>query len=537
MSLNIYELSYVHPDREVLFENAALSLGRGEKASLIGNNGSGKSTLLRIAAGLVPPSSGSVAASATPYYVPQHFGQYNSLTIAAAMGAEGKLSALEAITAGDLSDANYALLGEEWDIDARVAEALATWGLGGYVPARRMDTLSGGEKTKVFMAGIELCQPQIILLDEPTNHLDRQARQMLYDLITRSRATMLVVSHDRTLLGLLDTTYELTPKGINRYGGNYEFYKAQRDGHLRALEESVAERQKALRRAQAVAGEAAERKRRADARGRGKMKREGVPRIMLKTIADTAQSSGKRLREVHERRIESISGELARMKERLPDAAGIKVKLSGSGLHSGKTLVAADGINFGYAGETLWPTSLSFRIASGDRIVVRGANGSGKSTLICLILGLLRPSAGAIACSPCSRLYIDQEYSLIDNSLTVIQHVERHNLGNLPGHILRTELHRFRFPAETWDKPCSALSGGEKMKLILCCLLIGNSSPDLFILDEPTNNLDIQSLEIVTRSLREYRGTLIVVSHDDYFLREVGITHQIELQRPTPSAP
>lgn len=553
MQLNIHDLSYVHPNREVLFTNVNLSLAAGAKAALIGHNGTGKSTLMRLIAGELAPASGSVAAASRPYVVPQHFGNYDGMTIAQALGVDRKITALRAILSGDLSDANYAALSDDWDIEERVAAALERWGLGGYDPGRSLATMSGGEKTRAFLAGIDIHDPALILMDEPTNHLDRTARQTLYELVGDSRAAILVVSHDRTLLNLLDTTYELTPTGVNTYGGNYEFYKEVRYRHLNALQESVGEKEKALRKARAVAREAAERKQKNDSRGAAKKAKEGVPRIMMNTIRSGAEKSGAHLKDVHERKLGAISQELSELRGRIPDGGAIKVKYGSSGIHRGKTLVVGDGVNFGYGSGVsrgqadgvgqavdsgygvvsdgmLWREPLDFRIETGDRIVVRGPNGSGKTTLVGLMLGRLVPAEGILARADFSCLYIDQEYSFVDDRLTVLEQVEKYNDRELPGHILKTELHRFRFPADTWDKKCSSLSGGEKMKLIFCCLIVSNAAPDVFILDEPTNNLDIQSLEIVTRSLRDYRGTLIVISHDEYFLREIGITSEIVLQ-------
>ena len=528
--IQIHRLSYIHPDRTPLFEEVSFSVEEHRKIALIGPNGSGKSKLLQLIAGKYRPASGTIALSGTPYFVPQHFGQYNGMTIAGALGVEIRIDALHAILAGDLSEENYTLLREDWGIEERVVKALADWGLAGFELSTPLASLSGGEKTRVFLSGIAIHEPGLVLMDEPSNHLDRSSREQLYGLIGSSPAAMIVVSHDRTLLNLLDTTLELGRNGVTVYGGNYEFYKEQKENRLRALQERVEEREKSLRAAQKVAREAARRKEKHDARGKGKIKKEGVPRIMLKTITDGAAASAKKLKEVHSEKIDAISEELHSLREQVPDKREMKIKLDDSALHAGKILVTAESIGFGYGEKPLWPEPLSFHIRSGERIVIEGNNGSGKTTLLKLILGQLEPTEGTVnRAENLQFLYIDQEYSLIDNRLTVFEQVERFNARLLPEHILKTELHRFLFPADTWDKPCGQLSGGEKMRLIFCCLLISDSTPDLFILDEPTNNLDIQSLEIVTNSLKNYRGTLLVISHDRYFTREIGALKTISL--------
>ena len=528
--IQIQQLSYIHADRTPLFEGVSFSVAEHRKIALIGPNGSGKSTLLHLLTGEEKPASGTIAFSGAPYFVPQHFGQYNKLTIAGALGIETRVNALRAILAGDLSVENYNALQEDWGIEERAVKALADWGLCGFELSQPLASLSGGEKTRVFLSGIAIHKPDLVLMDEPSNHLDRSSREQLYRLIETDPAAMIIVSHDRTLLNLLDTTIELGRKGVTVYGGNYEFYKEQKENQLRALHERVEDREKNLRSAQKTAREAAERKEKQDARGKGKMKKEGVPRIMLKTITDGAAASAKKQKEVHSEKIEGITEELKFLREQVPAQRDMKVKLDDSTLHAGKILITAKALNFAYGEKELWPAPLSFQIRSGERIVIEGKNGSGKTTLLKLILGQLEPTDGTIVRAESLRfLYIDQEYSLIDNRLTVFEQVERFNARFQPEHILKTELHRFLFPADTWDKPCNRLSGGEKMRLIFCCLIISDSTPDLFILDEPTNNLDIQSLEIVTNSLKNYRGTLLVISHDRYFTREIGAVQAISL--------
>jgi len=529
--LQINNLSYIHSDHTPLFEGVSFSVAERQKVALIGPNGSGKSTLLHLIANGEKPVSGEIAVSGKIYYVPQHFGQYNNMTIAGALGIESKINALHAILSGDLSEGYYDLLQDDWNIQERSLAALATWGLAGFGLSQPLSSLSGGEKTRVFLSGIAIHEPELILMDEPSNHLDRNSREQLYTLVQEYPAAMIVVSHDRTLLNLLDTTIELGCKGVTVYGGNYELYKEQKEIHLQALQERVEDREKSLRIAQKTAREAAERKARQDARGDKKAKQAGIPRIMLKTIADGAAASGKKLREVHAEKITGISEELKSLREQVPEKREMKVKLDNSTLHAGKILITGDSVNFSYGDKPLWAEPVSFQIRSGQRIVIEGENGSGKTTLVKLILGNLKPTTGNMTrAENLQYLYIDQEYSLIDNNRTVFEQVQRFNDRKLPEHILKTELHRFLFPANTWDKSCSQLSGGEKMRLIFCCLMVSNSSPDLFILDEPTNNLDIQSLEIVTDALENYRGTLLVISHDRYFTQEIGIQETLTLK-------
>jgi len=144
-----------------------------------------------------------------------------------------------------------------------------------------------------------------------------------------------------------------------------------------------------------------------------------------------------------------------------------------------------------------------------------------------MLLGSLKPQSGTIERAAVKAIYIDQDYSLINNKLSVYEQAEEYNSGVLQEHDIKIRLNRFLFTKEYWDKPCSALSGGEKMRLMLCSLTISNQAPDMIILDEPTNNLDIQNIEILTAAINDYQGTLIVVSHDEYFLKEINVEQEI----------
>jgi ATPase subunit of ABC transporter with duplicated ATPase domains len=196
-------------------------------------------------------------------------------------------------------------------------------------------------------------------------------------------------------------------------------------------------------------------------------------------------------------------------------------------LHKGKVLITAYEVNFSYGKQNLWNTPLSFEIRSGERIALKGGNGSGKTTLVKMLLGELQPATGRITRADVKAVYIDQDYSIIDNSITVYEQAQRFNSDALQEHEVKIYLARFLFTEEDWEKPCSVLSGGEKMRLILCCLVVSNHAPDIIVLDEPTNNLDMQNTEILTAAIGSYEGTLVVVSHDEMFLKETGVSREI----------
>ena len=529
MSIIIKDLSYTHTDKEVLFSNLNLIINSGEKTALTGNNGCGKSTLMRILAGEASPGTGSVHCSGHLYYVPQHFGQYDDRTVAQVLGIDRKLTALHAILNGDAAEEHFARLDDDWNIEERTQAVLHVWHLDGISLLRPLEGLSGGEKTRLFLAGMELKEPDTLLLDEPTNHLDTAGRKRLYDFVHRTSATVLVISHDRTLLNLLPAICELSRNGLACYGGNYDFYKEQKEVHRNALQQQLEEKEKALRLARKTAREMEERKARQNTRGEKASIKKGIPRILLGGLKNHAENSSSKLSNVHAEKTDKIQQEITNLKGSLPQTNKLKTDFNASALHIGKILVTAQNINFHYpdSNTNLWTVPLSFQLRSGNRFCIKGDNGSGKTTLLKLITGELTPTGGTIERADFTYIYLDQEYSLIQNEYTVSEQAEAFNLRHLPEHETKTILNRYLFPQDVWNKPCSKLSGGEKMRLAFCCLMIADNTPDLFILDEPTNNLDIESIEIITATIRNYQGTVLAVSHDRDFLKETGIEQEI----------
>jgi ATPase subunit of ABC transporter with duplicated ATPase domains len=523
----LQDITYIHPNRDLLFNNLDLVIDKNTKVALIGNNGTGKSTLLKLIAGELQTSAGVVRTSSAPYYVPQIFGQFNELTIAQALRIDDKLHALAEILNGNVTDDYLAILNDDWSIEERSQTTLSNWGLDEFTLYQKMGRLSGGQKTKVFLAGISIHQPNLVLLDEPSNHLDKHGRELLYRYLSATNNTLVVVSHDRALLNLLDTVCELTKNGIITYGGNYDFYAGQKAIEHEGLHHDLKSKEKALRKAKETERETIERQQKLDARGKKKQEKAGMPTIMMNTMRNNAERSTSRIKGIHTEKIGSISQELSQLRAAVPDADKMKLDLDNSALHKGKILVKANDINFAYGDARLWKNGLSFQIVSGDRVAIRGLNGSGKTTLIKMILGKLEPQEGRIDRAVFNAIFLDQDYSLIDNRLTVYEQAQYYNSGALHEHDIKIRLNRFLFGKDDWDKPCSALSGGEKMRLILCALTISKQAPDMIILDEPTNNLDMQNIEILIAAISGYKGTLLVISHDEHFLEQVNVLGEI----------
>ena len=550
MPISIQHISYIHPDKEILFSDLNFSISKGQKLGLVGNNGCGKSTLMQIIAGQLSPSNGTVVRPDDIYYIPQHFGQYDSLTIAQALRIDRKQQALHAILAGDASNENFMILNDDWNIEERSMAALDTWGLGEFTLSYPIYLLSGGEKTRVFLAGTVIHNPSVVLMDEPTNHLDLSGRKRLYGWVEKCHSTLLVVSHDRTLLDLLPEICELEKHQITYYGGNYEFYKKQKMIMQQALQQRIEEKDKALKLAQKISRETAERRDKQNVHGEKANIKKGVPRIILNALQSKSEQSTSKLSSIHQEKTEKLVNERNQLRSSLSSVTTLKTDFNSSPLHRGKILVTAKEINFSYQNDWntntdrstdnypdpnqpknfLWQSPISFQIRSGDRITIEGNNGSGKTTLLKLITGQIQPLTGSLFKAEFTYIYLNQEYSIIDDRKSILEQAYIFNTRNLPEHELKTILNRYLFPATVWEKPCKKLSGGEKMRLAFCSLMINNNTPDMFILDEPTNNLDIQSIDIITSTIKNYAGTVIAISHDSYFIKEIGIKQRILLE-------
>lgn len=527
--LTLKGISYLHSDGVLLFQNIHLTVNSPAKVALIGNNGSGKSTLLKIIAGQIKPSAGHVEKDESPYYVPQIFGQYNHLTVARALGIHEKLTALNAILSGEVSEENIATLNDDWLIEDRSLHALHHWGLSNITLSQKLGSLSGGQKTRVILAGIDIHSPKWVLLDEPSNHLDSIGRELLYDFIKSTGANLIIVSHDKQLLSLLHTTCELSQNGIKTYGGNYEFYATQKQIETAAHEQSLQNKEKALRNAKLKEQETKERQQKLDSRGKRKQEKSGVATIMMNTLRNSAENSTAKLKSVHAEKIGGITQDLQTLRSALPEIGKMKFEFSDSTLHNGKILFTATKINYQVQNHLLWPVDQEIEIRSGSRILINGKNGAGKTTLAKIILGQLIPTSGTVSTPTSSFVYIDQDYSIINDSRSVFQQAQQFNNSGLQEHEINIQLSRFLFDKHDWNKKCSQLSGGEKMRLMLCCITINSQAPDIIVLDEPTNNLDIQNVNILTKAILEYTGTLIVISHDKSFLDEININTIIEL--------
>ena len=515
-------VSFRLPDGRTLFDTLTLALGP-ERTGLVGRNGTGKSTLLKLISGELAPASGTVAVRGRIGVLRQSPGPEE--TVAQLCGCAEELARLARIEAGagDEEDFNLA----DWDLEARLAAALAEVGLAGLDLERPAATLSGGQITRAALAGLIAQEPDLLLLDEPTNHLDADARELVAELIGRWKGGALVVSHDRELLRRMDRIVELSGLGARAYGGGYDLYAQRKAEEEAAAARDLAEAERAVDRAGREAQLARERKARKDAAGKRFAAKRSEPKILLGAMAERAENSGGRGEKLAQRLAAEAEGQLAEAQGRVERLRRLDFDLPSSGLPAGRTLLSFEGVGFGYPGGPPVIEGLDLRIAGPERVAVTGPNGGGKSTLIRLAVGELEPTAGRIVRAGPAAL-LDQQVSMLREDESLVEAFRRLNPA-ASENAARAALARVLFRNVAADKLVGALSGGERLRAGLACVLMADRPPQLLILDEPTNHLDLDSVAAVEAALAGYDGALLVVSHDRDFLDAIGIEREVRV--------
>ncbi|WP_116368618.1 ABC-F family ATP-binding cassette domain-containing protein [Parahaliea mediterranea] len=511
------------PEGHSLFSQLNLSLSV-ERTGLVGRNGVGKSTLLRLMAGDLRPDSGSIDCPLRLGWLRQGHGAATRGTVAALFGIGEDLARLARIEAGHGSLGDFSAA--DWTLPARFESAIAGAGLA-VAADTSIDTLSGGQRTRLALAALLFKEPQYLLLDEPTNDLDRDGRRAVLQLLADWNGGALVVSHDRELLGEMDSIVELTSLGATRYGGNWQHYRAQKQAELTAIGREVADARKQLAAVQRSTQQRLERKARTDGAGRRKRARGDAPKILLDAQKQRSEASGGSSVRLGEARQAEAEQALQAARQKVEVQKPVVVELASSALAAGKTVLTLEAVNAGYDLRQPVLQQLSLALRGPERVALVGPNGAGKSTLLALVAGELEPFSGSVACQvDCARL--DQRAALLQAHGTVLESFCRYHPGLAEG-ACREALARLGFRAAAALQPVASLSGGERLRAALACVLGGPRPPQLLLLDEPTNHLDLEAIAALEAGLGSYDGALLVASHDQAFLQAIGIERYITL--------
>ena len=506
-------VSFAWPDGTPALTEVTGAFGTA-RTGLVGRNGSGKSTLLRLIAGRLAPASGHLSVTGDVALLPQTLTLGVTRPVADLLGVGETLRALRAIESGDVDPAHFDAIGDDWDVEARATAALADAGLPPDALDRRVGELSGGEAVLAAVAGIRARRAEITLLDEPTNNLDRDARARLGHLVRDWPGALIVVSHDVSLLELMDETAELYGSALSTFGGPYSQWR-----------EAMAREQDAARQAERAAAQVVRREKRdrieaeSTLAGRAAMGRKAehekrVPGIVSGARKRAAQVSAGKLRGMVADREAAARAAWDAADRRVRDDARLHIDLPDPGVPAGRRIATIGD------GERAW-------IVQGpERVAITGPNGAGKTTLL---ERLVTSAGGERIEAHTDRIgYLPQRIDGLDDAASVLDNVRAAAPG-IPPVELRNRLARFLIRGATVDRPVASLSGGERFRVALARLLLADPPPQLLILDEPTNSLDLGTVDELVDAIAAYRGAVLVVSHDDVFLERLGPDLVLEL--------
>lgn len=516
--VSLQHVCFQFANGETLLDNLTLSIDH-TPTGIVGRNGRGKTILAQLITGLLLPSSGSLSRTGTVAYVAQRVEVMPEDTVADITGTAPTLAALERMANGTAQQDDFELIDDRWDLAERLRNALDSAGLDHLKAETPADQLSGGQLARVTVIGALLAVPQLLVLDEPTNYLDSSGRAWLLQVLANWQGGLLVVSHDRQLLNTLGRIIELTPQGAQVYGGNYDTYRIHRDAEqlaaVNALEHARLERSREHRRLQKDHDSL----QRNAARSRKHAQTANVDRFTKARWKGAATEIVSTVRSAHREHKHTLDTQVRQAYERIQDETPTLLALPASAVPNGRQVLTLMDVQLPW----LPASRLNLHLAGSVRIAVRGPNGCGKSTLLKLLAGQSQPVSGDCCVHvPCA--YIDQHLGLLDNQRSI---VEQLNLLDTPlaEAELRTRLALLQLDALRVTQPAGQLSGGERLKAAMAVALWRQTPAQLLLLDEPTNHLDLESVIAFEHALQGFTGAMMLVSHDEAFIRAVKPTH------------
>ncbi|CDG16395.1 ATP-binding cassette domain-containing protein [Xenorhabdus doucetiae] len=491
-----------------------------QQTALIGSNGKGKSVLLRLLAQRLLPASGYIVWNRPFIYVDQ-LTRLAGETLADALGVTALCQAFQRVEAGTATMDDFEQLDGQWQQPA-IWQSLLDSARLPLLMETPVQNLSGGQQTRLALCRAFLHGDHFLLLDEPDNHLDHEGRLWLTDRLEQHKAGALVVTHNRALLAHMPAIFELTDRGLCEYGGNYALYAEQKASAIASLE-AASERldtriRNEKRQQQTSLQKAAQRRRQGEV-----IRRSGSQSLLLldmqKNRAEQRQSN---VAQRHQRVLGNLQTQLQEIHEKKTHTRQQKMVLNYQPDGQKVTLFASRlKLPYGYSGP------LSFTAYSGEHWHIKGSNGSGKSTLLKVLSGETLRVSGEYRIND-TFCYLDQHLNLLDKTLPVAEALH-HYQGAFSVEQWRTQLGMLRIRGDKSLQPLNQLSGGEQLKATLLALIHSPSPPAVLLLDEPDNHLDLDSRQLLEALLCEYQGTLLLVSHDEAFVENCGITHELNL--------
>ena len=513
--INVQQLRFAWPEGDRVFDGVDAVFSDGRTA-LVGDNGTGKSTLLRLVAGLLKPESGSITASGLIEYLPQELPLRLGDTVADLLGIADQRRALAAIEAGDVDEAHFNAIGDDWDFLDRSRVALDELGLDHVDFDRTVGTLSGGESMLGAWPAGWCAAPTCCSWTNRRTTSTGSARARLYQAIRRSNGTLVVVSHDRALLEHVDAVAELYKGRIRFFEGNYSAYEqvllAEQEAAARAVRDAKQDltRQKKELVAARIQGD------KGAASWRRERERGGTPKILLNGKKNAGEVSSAKFLNAKLDDVAEARDRLDEAEETLRDDGAISVDLPETRVSTHRDIAILKGLNV----NGLYGEGLGLHLRGPERVAITGDNGSGKTTLLRAIAAASRVPHG----------FLTQRLELLDEEASVLDNV-RAAAPEADESLLRTRLARFGMRRQSVFQQVAQLSGGQRLRAALATVLSSQPAPQLLMLDEPTNNLDMSSIRQLQQALTAFEGALVVVSHDEPFLDGLGLTRRVELRR------
>ena len=520
-SITFADVTFRWPDGTPALDGLSGTFGAG-RTGLVGSNGAGKSTLLRLIAGILAPTGGRITTNGDVGYLPQTLTLITDSTVADLLGIGHKVRALRAIESGDASVENFEIVGDDWDIETRADESLRHIGFSAEDLERNVGEISGGEAMLVAITGLRLQRTAITLLDEPTNNLDRDARAKLAALLSTWPGTMLVVSHDLALLELMDNTAELHGGELTVFGGPYSEWRSHVE-EQQAAEVQAAQAAKQTVKVEKRQRQEAEAKLAKRARtGQSSYDNKKGSKILMNQRASDAQVSAGKLRSGSDDKVNAAQAALDAASSRIREEERISVNLPDPDVPRSRRIAELRG------------TNRAFLVEGPERVAIVGSNGVGKTTLLERVVSGSSLTGGDEASDDVGRGaaggrllteragYLRQRLDGLDDAASTLENVQS-AAPDVPAGEIRNQLARFLLRGDSVYRPVHTLSGGERFRVSLARLLFADPPPQVLILDEPTNNLDLQSVDQLVEALNAYRGAVILVSHDDAFLGRLDL--------------
>ncbi|WP_329914745.1 ATP-binding cassette domain-containing protein [Stenotrophomonas sp. SMYL86] len=519
--LTLDRVSYRLADGRVLFSDLTFSF-EPVATGLVGANGAGKSVLARLLAGRLSPDSGQVRGSGRVFLLPTP-GYPPTGTVGELAGVGEALSALARIEAGSVDEADFTCIGDRWDLRERLQQQWQALGLPDDLdhaqPAAR---LSGGQAMQVALSGAWASGADWLILDEPSNHLDARHRQQLYEQLQQWRGGLLVISHDRELLGRMQQIVELDGRGLHRYGGAWQHYADTRAAEREAATAQLDHARAQHRQQQRSAREQHERQQQRQARGNRDAKQANQAPILLGRQKQRAEASHGRAQQVQSERLQASAEQLRAAASAVHTAPELAL-FAGAGERGSTRLLQAQDLVLPHG----CSAPLQLEIRRGQRIAVVGDNGSGKSTLLRVLAGQLPARDGTVQRHTPLAL-LDQQLLGLSGECSILDSVQAANPSADPGE-LRTRLALLSLDAQRIQRAASSLSDGERVKGALASVLYADPAPQLLLLDEPGNALDLSALQALEELLAAWPGALVMVSHDRHLLQALRPTQVLQV--------